>query len=204
MVNSKYTMIEISSETPIRLETSRLILREFQPNDLVDFHTYASDLDVVRFTPWGPIKDLEESKKFLDAVMTEKNQKPRYSFELAIVENVSQKLIGHGFLRVTHPRNREGEVGYFLNKEFWDKGYTTEAVQTLLKFGFERLGLHRIFGTCHPDNIGSARVMEKVGMKYEGRLRDHKFIPREGRFRDSLLYAILEDEWRTTQDVSDP
>jgi RimJ/RimL family protein N-acetyltransferase len=59
----------------------------------------------------------------------------------------------------------------------------------LLRFGFDRLDLHRIAATCHPDNRGSSRVLEKAGMELEGRMRDHKLI--RGEWRDSLLYAAI-------------
>ena len=62
------------------------------------------------------------------------------------------------------------------------------------EFGFGELGLHRIFATCDPRNIGSRRVLEKAGMQCEGILREHKW--QKGEWRDSCLYAMLEHEWR--------
>ncbi len=67
----------------------------------------------------------------------------------------------------------------------------------LLRFGFETLGLHRIHAIVEPENVASTRVLEKVGMRREGHLRDHRYA--KGRWRDSLLYAILEGETRMLQ-----
>jgi ribosomal-protein-alanine N-acetyltransferase len=80
-----------------------------------------------------------------------------------------------------------------LNRKFWRQGYATEVAQALLKFGFNQLKLHRIFATCDPENIASAHVMEKIGMQQEGHIREHKLA--KGKWRDSLLYAILDHEW---------
>jgi len=72
----------------------------------------------------------------------------------------------------------------------------TEAAQIIVGFGFEELSLHRIYATCDPANVRSAKVMEKLGMRWEGHFREHQFV--KGTWRDSLLYAVLEHEWRGT------
>ena len=83
---------------------------------------------------------------------------------------------------------------YVLNRNFWNKGYVTEAVKRVIDFGFSELGLHRIYATLAPENVTSVRVLEKAGMRREGHLREHKYI--KGEWRDSLLYAIFESERR--------
>lgn len=90
--------------------------------------------------------------------------------------------------------NRVGEMGYVVNPDYWGQGIATEAAHLLIKFGFQEMKLHRIFATCDPRNIGSAKVLEKIGLTKEGRIREHKLI-RDG-WRDSFLYSILEHEWR--------
>lgn len=93
--------------------------------------------------------------------------------------------------------NHEGWSGYCLNRNFWGKGYATETAKVLLRFGFDQLNLHRIFATCDPANIASAHVLEKIGMQLEGHLREHKWA--KGKWCDSLLYAILDYEWKKEQ-----
>lgn len=88
--------------------------------------------------------------------------------------------------------HREGEIAYALAKKFWNRGYMTEAANAIVAFGFEKLGLHRIYATCDPANTASVRVMEKISMKREGHLRAHRFA--KGNWRDSLLYAVLNNE----------
>jgi RimJ/RimL family protein N-acetyltransferase len=96
-------------------------------------------------------------------------------------------------------RNRErshkrAEIGFTLRRDRWGAGLATEASRLLLAFGFDQLGMHRIEATSHPDNVASIRVLEKIGMSLEGRIRDHLFV--RGGWRDSLVFSILEPEWR--------
>jgi len=94
-------------------------------------------------------------------------------------------------------RWREADIGYELSPRQWSRGYATEVARAVVRFGFTELGLHRVWLTCIVDNVGSARVLEKLGMRLEGRLRDKEYFG--GRWWDTLLYAILEDEWREQQ-----
>ena len=76
---------------------------------------------------------------------------------------------------------------------YWGKGYATEAAREMLGYGFESLGLHRIFATCFPHNPASGRILKKIGMQYEGCQRQH--LLKWGQFVDSELYGILRREW---------
>jgi RimJ/RimL family protein N-acetyltransferase len=103
-------------------------------------------------------------------------------------------LIGGCGIGVSDPRHREGFIGYILNKSFWGQGYATELSQALLAFGFEKLGLHRIYATCDIDNKASAHVMEKIGMQREGLLREYRMQGKN--WRDQFIYATLHREWK--------
>ena len=91
------------------------------------------------------------------------------------------------------PDNRAGFLGYCLHSDVWGRGYATEASLTLLRLGFGQLDLHRIATTCDVDNGASARVLEKIGMQREGRLRHSTLL--RGEWRDHYVYGILRDEW---------
>ena len=172
----------------MELQTARLLLREFVPADAPAVHTYASDENVTRYTDWGP-NTTEETEEFFLEVLRAGEAQPRNSFLFAITLNQSP-AIGCARLGIVSMADRVGDLGYVLNAEYWGQGIATEATQRLLTFGFEDLGLHRIFATCHPDNVGSSHVLEKAGFQLEGRLREDKLV--RGVYRDSLLYAILE------------
>ena len=186
--------IEVNLMVVIR--SKRLLLQEFRENDWQKVHSYASDPEVVRYMDWGPNAE-EETKAFISRSISSQKEKPRKRYTLAITLKEENKLIGSCDLCVESPENKEGWIGYCLNRQFWRRGYATETAQALLEFGFQQLSLHRIFAAVDPDNIGSIRVLEKTGMQYEGHLREHKWA--KGRWRDSLLYAILENEWKRTR-----
>ncbi len=86
-----------------------------------------------------------------------------------------------------------------LHPDHWGQGLGSEVAWLLLAFGSAHLGLHRIWATCHPDNTGSRRGLEKVGMLYEGRLRGHLLVG--GQFRDSLSFAVLATDPRPATSV---
>lgn len=174
------------------INTERLVLREFNEVDWRAVHRYASDPEVVRYMDWGPNTE-EETRAFVSRALTHQKEKPRRKYTLAIALKEEPELIGSCDLDVANLENKEGWIGYCLNRQFWGKGYTTETAEALLEFGFQRLGLHRIFATVDPDNIPSIHVLEKIGMQREGHLREHKWV--KAKWRDSLLYATLESEW---------
>ncbi len=174
------------------LTTDRLLLRDFDELDWQALHEYACDPEVVRHMEWGPNTE-EESRDFIRWAIAYQKEQRRRNYELAVVLKTEDRLIGGCGIHVSEPDSREGFIGYCFNRLFWGQGYATEAARALLEFGFNQLGLHRIFATCDPENIASAHVLEKIGMQREGHLREHKWA--KGKWRDSLLYAVLEQEW---------
>ena len=95
-----------------------------------------------------------------------------------------------------------GDIGYEFSPDYWRQGYATEAASEIIRFGFEELELHRIWSWCIAENNGSWRVMEKLGMQREGLLRENEYF--KGRWWDTLMYAILEDEWREREPTIPP
>ena len=87
----------------------------------------------------------------------------------------------------------EANIGYELNPKYWNFGYATEAAHAIVDFGFQHFGIHRIWADLVADNIGSAHVLEKLGMRLEGHLREKAYF--KARWWDELIYAILADEW---------
>ena len=172
-----------------QLVTERLMLRDFAWSDQESVHAFASDPQVTRFMEWGP-NDEHDTRAFLTMAVAQPTHRERAEFEFAAVLNQSGQVIGSVSLRITNRLHQHGELGYVFAAAAWSRGYATEATKALLHFGFGPLGLHRITATCHPDNVGSARVLEKAGMIREGRLRDHKLV--RGQWRDSLLYAAIQ------------
>ncbi|MDH5483379.1 MAG: GNAT family N-acetyltransferase [Candidatus Bathyarchaeota archaeon] len=180
-------------------QTERLILRDLEEADWKPVHSYASNPEVVRYVDWGP-NAVGETRNFIQRAIATQKERPRRNYHFAIVLNAQNRLIGACGIYVSNPGNREGWIGFVLNRHFWGQGYATEAAKALLVFGFKKLNLHRIFATCDPANIASARVLEKIDMQREGRLREHKWV--KGKWRESLLYAILDHEWKEPKNIN--
>lgn len=178
------------------LETKRLILRDFEASDWPAVLAYQSDPLYLRYYHWTGRTEAEV-QEFVQMFLDQQQARPRLKFQLAAVLKAENKLIGNCGIRVNDPDLREANIGYELNSQYWNQGYATEAATTILRFGFEELGMHRVWSWCVADNIGSARVLEKLGMRLEGREREKDFI--KGRWRDQLIYAILDHEWRDQQ-----
>jgi ribosomal-protein-alanine N-acetyltransferase len=174
------------------LESGRLYLRELKESDLRDVHEYASQEIVSQYQQWGP-NSLEESQVFVTEVMADAKKEPRTRFVFAVVLKESEKLIGAVEFNVRDSANKAGEIGYTLNPDFWGQGIATETAKMMLKLGFSEMGLHRIYATCDPRNAASQKVLEKIGMGKEGRMRED-ILMKDG-WRDSLLYSVLEHEW---------
>lgn len=177
----------------IKMDSNLVFLREMEEKDWIDVHEYASKEIVCQYQPWGPNNE-QESKDFVNQVMKDTKSTERTRFVYSIVDKESGKMIGAGEFNIRDSQNRSGEIGYILNPSFWGKGIATEVAELLIKFGFTQLKLHRIFATCDPRNIASSKVLEKTGMLKEGTMRQDLLL-KDG-WRDSLLYSILEDEWK--------
>ena len=175
------------------LQTERLLLREFVAEDWRAVHEYATDPEVVRYMPFGPNTE-EESKAFVEQVLAVQREVPRTKFELAVALRSNGQFIGGCAIRIGSQSFRDADIGYCFNRGYWGQGYATEAARAAVRFGFEHLGLHRIWATCDVNNAASARVLEKLGMQREGYFRRHMLV--RGSWRDHLMYAVLEDEWR--------
>lgn len=174
------------------LETPRLFLRDFMASDLERVHAYASREEVARYMIWGP-NNVAQTADAIEGFVEDAQERPRLSYDLAIVLKTNRLLIGGVGLRISNVETRLGDIGYVLHPEYWGMGYAMEASRALLHMGFEGLGLRRIVGYCDQRNKGSARVMEKLGMRREGALKASKLI--QGQWRDEYLYAILAEEF---------
>lgn len=177
----------------MQLTTDRLLLRDFRGDDWPAVLAYQSDPLYLRYYEWTE-RTPESVRDFVRMFLDHQQSQPRTRFQLAVVLKTSGALIGNCGIRLTAPGSHEADMGYELSPAHWGCGYATEAAHAVLDFGFSELGVHRVWATTLADNAGSARVLEKLGMRLEGRLRDKERF--KGRYWDALLYAILEPEWR--------
>jgi [ribosomal protein S5]-alanine N-acetyltransferase len=176
------------------LETDRLILRKLSIGDAHDIFAYASDPQVAQHTAWFAHTSLDDSRSFVEMIVERYGNGEAHDWTWGIALKESSQLIGTFFIAWS-PRHKSAEIGYALGRAWWSKGLMTEAVREVIKFGFERMGLNRIEALCLPENLGSAWVMEKAGMSYEGTLRAWRTI--KGEPADLKMYSILRREYNS-------
>lgn len=174
------------------LRTPRLLLREFTAHDAPVLRAYQADPRYLRFSEvedWGE----GESRALLRCFLEWQREQPRGNFQLAIELSASGELIGNVGLRRDSSWDRTAELGFELSPAHWGHGYATEAAHTLLDYGFRDLLLHRVEARCVAENLGSVGVLERVGLRREGTLREAEFF--RGRWWDVHLYGILVSDW---------
>lgn len=173
------------------VDTKHLRLRKITLEDAEDLFYYGSVEEVTQNVTWYPYKKIKEAKDFIRIIWS--FYEAGEAAPWAIEHKETGKMIGTiGFGNV-EKRHFSAEVAYVLSKDYWGKGYTTEAVRELIRIGFEELDFIRISAQCLTKNKASARVMQKAGMTYEGTLRKVAFI--KGKNRDLKTYSILHEEY---------
>lgn len=176
----------------MEIKTERLVLREFCADDWVAVHAYQRDPRYFEFYEWTERTEADV-REFLQKFLDQQASEPRRKFQLAVTLRDGGSLIGNAGIRRKDANEFEADIGYEISHERWRKGYATEAARALVAHGFETMRLHRISAMCNAENAASVRVLEKTGMRQEGRLRDSVFF--KERYWDALQYAILEFEY---------
>jgi RimJ/RimL family protein N-acetyltransferase len=173
------------------LETARLKLRPYTEADIPELLPLIGTREVAATTlriahPYTE----QDARDFLQLA------KDPDKLWLAITLRSDGRQIGGIGLRIDQ-QHRHAELGYWLGAPFWARGYATEAASAILRYGFETLALHRIFASHFKHNPASGRILQKIGMRYEGCQREH--LLKWDRFVDSELYGILRREWEARE-----
>lgn len=187
---NRHFIYNIFSRIPI-LETERLILRRMKVEDAGDMYEYACQPEVTKYLTWSPHTSRDYTRDYLTYVQKQYEEGEYYDWALIYKEEM--KMIGTCGFTSFDDENNAGEIGYVLNPDYWGKGLAAEAVREVLKFGFQRLNLHRIEAKHIEGNNQSRRVMEKCGMSYEGTHRSSMYI--KGEYRTICICAILREEF---------
>jgi RimJ/RimL family protein N-acetyltransferase len=176
------------------METERLLLRPFAADDLSALHAIHSDNGVARWLYNDP-RTLEESRGLLARKIAGATLRTEGEWlSAAGVLRDTAELVADVSLLWASQTHRQGEIGFLVHPAHQGEGYATEASRPLLAFAFETLGLHRVVGRLEPRNVGSARVLEKLGMRREAHLVENEWV--KGEWQSELVYAILAREWR--------
>ena len=145
-----------------------------------------NDPEVDRFTPWTHYKSLAEAQTDLDTFLADYESDGMGPW--GIEHRADQRLIGIANFGLAHLRHRRTEMGCTISRAYWGRGYATEAAQALVTFGLGPMQLARIEAVCLPDHLGSARVLIKAGLQYEGLLRNYQIW--RGKPCDLQMYAV--------------
>ena len=174
----------------VTVQTRRLLLRPFQPADAEVVRCLAASQEVAAGTFLPHPLDRQAAQDWIMDRVKDQAAGTAVTFAITLAENTA--VIGSIGLELI-PAHEQGRLSYWLGRAYWNRGYGTEAVKSLVEYGFTRLKLHRIYAPHFHTNPASGRVLQKVGMTHEGRLREHYL--RFGQRIDVELYGVLREEF---------
>jgi ribosomal-protein-alanine N-acetyltransferase len=169
------------------LTTARLVLREITQDDAPAFFEIRRDPLVMKYWSHGPVSSIEPIVAAIQQVML--GVREGSSIRWAITDRQSGLFLGSGGFWRWDKRNLRGELGYDLGSAHWGKGLATEALEAIVRYGFEAMKLHSVEANVDPRNQGSIRVLEKLGFVQEGLVRENFVV--EGVFTDTAIFSKL-------------
>lgn len=173
------------------LRTDRLNLREFAVEDARDVQRLAGEWEVARTMLHVPHPyEVGMAEEWIASHRPAFEAGERLTFAVALRE--AGALIGSITLDL-HARDENAELGYWIGRPYWGQGYCTEAARELVRYGFEELGLHRIHSNHFGNNPASGRIMQKLGMSYEGTRPEH--YKKRDAYEDRVEYGLLARDW---------
>lgn len=174
------------------LETPRLLIRRLSLHDAADIYEYSRDPLVAKHVLWDAQTSIGEARSYIRYMIRKYHSGDCASWGIVLKE--TGHVVGTiGFIWI-QTDNSAAEVGYSLKRSLWNRGYMTEALQAVLKYGFDRLHLNRIEAQHECENPASGAVMRKCGMRHEGTLRQRLY--NKGRYVDVELYAVLRQDYK--------
>jgi len=168
----------------------RLAFREFHAEDFEQIHAYAANPKTSLHQAWGP-NSIQDTQEFLKLATSQQLDPNRFEFNVAIVTKSNNNIIGSGHILLS--THSDANIGYSLNPDHWGQGYGTEAARGLMSASFNQMNAKRVVATVGSENIGSIRVLEKIGMLREAFYE--KDVQLRDRLRDSYLYAVSRKEF---------
>lgn len=161
-------------------------LRPISVSDAQTLYHFWSDPDVTAFMNITPMQSVEQAEEMI-LYITQLEHADRYT--ILLEDNTIVGTCGFNYIDAV---NQRGEIGYEIGKDFWRKGYMTQALQALIEEGFQTLNLNRIEAKVEPGNAPSCRLLEKAGFHEEGTLRHFEKL--NGVFLDMVMYSLLRSD----------
>ena len=179
---------------PLEIVSERTTLKLIDLSDLANIHMLHSLPETDTYNALGTPTDIEETRAIIIPWIADNNAASIVNHTFKITEMATGQFLGLIGFKLGLAKYSRGEVWYKIHKDHWGKGYATEVLHELIEYGFDKLHLHRIEAGCAVENIGSIRVLEKVGMQREGRAR--QVLPLKSGWSDNFSYAILSSDRR--------
>lgn len=176
-------------KTSVQLQTERLILRSYKPSDISSLVRLIGAREIAATTLRIPHPYTEADARAL--LRRFAKEKPTTHFGIFL--RATGEHCGGAGLNLD-PDHDRAELGYWIGLPYWGRGIASEAAREVVRYGFESLGLHRIYANCFVGNEASTKILKKLGMKYEGCFRRH--YKKWGEYRDGENYGLLADEWK--------
>lgn len=167
-------------------QEQQIILKKFSSADIDDFMTWATDDEVTKYMMWNSYNSRSEAESFFVDVVE------KHPWFKAIC--LGKKTVGSITLdKGKGVHSCKAELGYVIARQYWGKGWTTQAIKLAIETGFEDLNIERIEAYVDPTNIGSQKVLEKNGFIQEGLLKN--YVIQKGVVKDRLLYSLLKPNY---------
>ena len=173
------------------LRTERLTLRPWDESDFDVFFEMQRDPESARWL-YNEARDEQDARRIFELKKAghELVEEGQWLSAAAVADGEVVVDVSFHWVSAEH---RTGEIGYFAHPRHAGKGYATEAARAFLAWAFEAAGFHRVIGRIEPHNVGSGRVLEKLGMRKEAHFVDNEWV--KGEWSSEAVYAMLEHEW---------
>jgi putative acetyltransferase len=195
IVGSRRRLGKEGEKNVILFETERFILRAWERNDIDDFYEFEKIPDIGIMTGRKPVENREEAIDRLNFYINDKNKE-----RFAIVLKKTGKVIGN--ICIAPDKNRGNFsaklISYTLSKDYWNKGYMTEAVKRVIEYTFDELKIDLLTAFHYPHNLQSKRVIEKCGFEYETTIKGSQ-TTYNGQTFDAVVYSILKKDWEKSK-----
>lgn len=177
----------------MKIETNKLILRPLKISDAKDILENVNNMNVSKWLLLVPYPyNLKDAKNWIKMTQIEWKKKKIESYGFAIELKKEKKIIGALGLKVK--RGYKASVGYWIGEKYWRKGYGSEALNSIIKFAFDKLKLKRLEAGVFSGNPSSGKLLEKYGFKKEGYARKSELCKADGKVKDEILYGLLKDD----------
>ena len=176
----------------LKIETSRLLLRDFLPRDFEALFAAVQDPAYQQF-----YAEEETTREFWEALfarmLVSASAEDRQVYQVAICTPEGE-LIGNCGVRLEDLKNRQASFGCAIGRPYWGQGYAREACSAIIGYGFTHLPIHRVYAETNRENTRARRLAERLGMRLEGIFQQHKYF--RGRWWDTAMYAVLAEDWK--------